>query len=74
MHVVDEVREGFLNHGPALIAELVHGGLLGFLPERQGFQERRFPGSCECQHPAAVAGFRRDRYKPLRLKRPEISR
>ncbi|HET9584149.1 MAG TPA: hypothetical protein VFP38_08880, partial [Bradyrhizobium sp.] len=40
MHFVDEVGEGLLNHGPALIAELLHGGLLRFFPERQGFQKR----------------------------------
>ena len=74
MHFVDEVGEGLLNHGPALIAELLHGGLLRFFPERQGFQKRSLPSARERQHPATVAAFRRDRHKPLLLERPEISR
>lgn len=74
MHFADEVREGFLNHGPAPITELVHRGLLSFFPERQGFQERSFTGGCERQYPAAVAAFRREQDKPLLLKRPKIAR
>ena len=74
MYFVDEVGEGLLYGGPALIPELLHCRSLGRLPERQSFEECAPTGPCEGQDAAAVTSFRSDGDIALLLERPQISR